>query len=131
MKSNEKSPNHKIKLLIVMASLVMIERGFMVSGIKAVPEQYLPSKLKRYQSIIHRVHFTIGLISVLSWLCSVTCFIWFKAKTFLDYAEVSTFFVGAFDMLSFYTYFAWQSVEVLEMMTNMKSTVEQSEMNIK
>ena len=127
MKTNKKSiSNRKIKFLIIVASLIMIERSFMVSGIQAVPEQYLPPKLKKYQSIIRRVHLTLGLLSLVSWLCSMACFVLFKAKTFNDYSEVATFFVGVLFLITFHTSFVWQSSEVSGILTDLKNTVEQS-----
>lgn len=132
MKTNEKPPsNRKIKCLIIVASLVLIERSLMISGIKAVPEQYLPSVLKKHQSIFRRVHPTLGLVSYGALLYSIMCFMLFQAKTFSDFAEVAAFFVGALVVLTFYTSFAWQSVKVLELVADLKDTVEQSKLKIK
>ena len=127
MKTNEEPiSNRRVKFLIIMASLVLIERNFMISGIQAVPEQYLPPKLKKYQSIIRRVHLTLGLLSLVSWLCSMACFVLFKAKTFADYAEGAMFFVGVLFLITFHTSFVWQSSEVSGILTDLKNTVEQS-----
>lgn len=131
MKSNKKSrSNFHTKLLIAMVGLIMIERSLMVSGIQSVPEQYLPSKLKKYQSNIHRAHLTFGFVSYGSFLCSMACFALYEAKIFADYAEVATFFIGVILALIFYASFALQSSNVSEALTGLKSTVEQSELKI-
>lgn len=132
MKLNEKPRSKlRVKFLIVMATLIIIERGFMVSGIVSVPEQYLPPKLRKYHSIIGRVHLTLGLASYTSLLCSILCFLLFRAKTFADYVEVATFVVGTFIVMSFYASFAWQSSKISEDLANLKTTVEQSELRNK
>lgn len=128
MKSDKNSISRsKIKLLTIMATLILIERSFMISGIQSVPEQYLPMKSQKYRSNIRRCQLTFGMVSLLSFLSSMTCFILFKAKAFADYAEVSTFFVGTFFLLAFYASFAWHSSEVTGILADLKSIVEQSE----
>lgn len=128
MKTNKEPPsNRKVKFQIIMASLILIERGFMVSGIKAVPENFLPPKLKRYQSTIRRVHLTFGLVTFSPFLISLACFALFQAKTFGEYAEVGMFIVGAIPILTFYASFVWQSSDVSAILTDLKDTVEQRE----
>ena len=114
-----------------MASLIMIERSFMVSGIQSVPEQSIPPKFRKYHSIVRRVHPTFGFLSYASFLLSLACFAFIQAKTFTDYVEIATFFLTTSLVLIFYASFALQSSKVSEALTDLKSIVEQSESTMK
>lgn len=123
--------NGKSKISKFIASLITIERSFIIPGITSVPEQNLPSKLKNYKLFIHRAHLTIGMVSYASFICSLMCFALFKAKTFTDYADVATFLVGNTIVFTFYASFAWQSAKVSDSLTDLNSIVKQSESKIK
>lgn len=119
--------DRKLKMSKLMATLTTVERSFMIPGMTSVPEKNLPSKLKNNQSFIHRAHLTFGLVSFASFICSLMCFVLFKAKTFSNYVECATFLVGALIIFTFYAGFAWQSAKLSDSLTDLKGTVEQSE----
>lgn len=110
-----------------MSFIIAIETNFLIAGITPLPEQYLPLNLQKYKFRIHQIHSTLAIVSQLSYLSSIIWFTLYEAKSFDSYTDAVFFFVCTSLQLFFYINFAWNSAKIATILTNLKSTIEQSE----
>lgn len=112
-----------------MESLIGIKKNFMIAGI-LVSEECLPIILRKYKSIINRVHIALVIIHLMLYLLSMLYFVLYQTQTFAEYAHAIIFFACDFVLMLFYTCFVWHSSKVSQIITGLENTIEQSKSKV-
>lgn len=89
------------------------------------PVQNFPFKLREYQQFINRIHTILILLILISYTSSVECFLWFKAKTFVEYSE-GAFYVSVSSLVvALYLALLWKKSELINFIEYLEIVAEQ------
>ena len=111
-----------------MAFLATVKKHFVILGIMPI---IIPLKVRKYQSLINRIHVIFMFIFLVSFANAVQYFAIFEAKTFSDYSKAIFFNSVTSLHLALYAILQWKRTDLLDLIHDLDRASEKSESILK
>lgn len=97
-----------------------------ILGIIPVPQEYLPSKLRKYKDLINHIHLALVFILQLQYLSSVTYFFLVESKTIDKYRESVVLILCNIFILILCLILIWKRWQLITFMEDLELIIEKS-----
>lgn len=107
--------------------LASVKRSLTIVGVIPVLGWNFETKLRKHQLLLNIVHISFMLISLTTYTSSVMLFLFFKAESFLEFAEAAFFSSVTFLHVSSYVLLIQSRSKLFDLIKESEKTVLKSE----
>lgn len=114
------------KIISNMTISSISKKHLIILGILPVTEQHFPFKLRKYQSLLNRIHVIFVFAMLIGYASTAQSFIWFKAQTFAEYFAVLFFLVVTTFHIALYTALIWKRSNLSQFIDDVENVMDES-----